>query len=126
MISDQEIDAKAKEFQLRPLDVQKDYVYGWLLKGLFQRPALANQLVLKGGNALRKGYLPDTRFSDDLDFTTTTGLHGADLVPEFNRICDRVSERCGLRFDTSRNQLADEYMIDRARRLYKLRIYFRD
>ena len=60
MISDAEIETKAAEFQLRPLDVQKDYVYSWLLKGLFQRPALAAQLVLKGGNALRKGYLPDT------------------------------------------------------------------
>ena len=46
MISDQEIETKAAEFQLRPLDVQKDYVYGWLLKGLFQRPTLAAQLIL--------------------------------------------------------------------------------
>ncbi len=50
MITDQEVDKTAKEFELRPLDVQKDYVYGWLLKGIYERPALASQLVLKGGN----------------------------------------------------------------------------
>ena len=74
MISDKEIEAKAAEFELRPLEVQKDYIYGWLLKELFERPALATQLVLKGGNALRKGYLPDTRFSKDLDFSAREGI----------------------------------------------------
>ena len=126
MIGKEEISAKAEEFDLNTSDVQRDYVFGWLVSGLYSFSRLGDLLVLKGGNALRKGYLPDTRFSDDLDFTTTTGLNGADLVPEFNRICDQVSKRCGLRFETSRNQLADEYMIDRARRIYKLRIYFRD
>ena len=65
MIDDKEIEAKADEFKLRPIEVEKDYVYGWLLKGIFTRPALASQLVLKGGNALRKAYLPDTRFSKE-------------------------------------------------------------
>jgi predicted nucleotidyltransferase component of viral defense system len=58
MITDREIENKAEELDLRPIDVEKDYVYGWLLRGLFSRPALAAQFVLKGGNALRKCYLP--------------------------------------------------------------------
>ena len=95
MISDQEIDAKAKEFELRPLDVQKDYVYGWLLKGLFQRPVLASQLVLKGGNALRKGYLPDTRFSKDLDFPAREALTQAILETELREVCSFVEGQTG-------------------------------
>ena len=102
MISDKEIEAKAAEFQLRPLEVQKDYVYGWLLNGLFHRPALAAQLVLKGGNALRKGYLPDTRFSKDLDFSARQGIPLQALEGDFARYatssplrleCD-LSTRC--------------------------------
>jgi predicted nucleotidyltransferase component of viral defense system len=62
MISDKEIEAKADEFKLRPLEVQKDYVYGRLLRDLFERPALARGLVLNGGNVLRKGYCPDLAY----------------------------------------------------------------
>lgn len=98
MISDKEIETKATEFQLRPLEVQKDYVYGWLLKGLFQRPALASQLVLKGGNALRKGYLPDTRFSKDLDFSARQGMPLQILENELREVCDFVAGQTGIKF----------------------------
>src|ERR1700688_655212 len=98
MISDQEIDAKAKEFELRPLDVQKDYVYGWLLNGLFQRPAFAGQLVLKGGNALRKGYLPDTRFSKALDFSARQAITQTVLEAELREVCSFVEGQTGVKF----------------------------
>jgi hypothetical protein len=38
MIIDREIEAKALEFRLRPLGVEKDFVYRWQLKGLFELP----------------------------------------------------------------------------------------
>jgi predicted nucleotidyltransferase component of viral defense system len=98
MISDAEIEAKAKEFELRPLDVQKDYVYGWLLNGLFRRPVLANQLILKGGNALRKGYLSDTRFSKDLDFSARQALTQPVLEQELREVCNFVAEQTGIAF----------------------------
>ncbi len=98
MISDQEIEIKAAEFQLRPLDVQKDYVYGWLLKGLFQRTMLAEQFILKGGNALRKAYLPDTRFSKDLDFSARQALTQPLLESELREVCDFVSAQTGVKF----------------------------
>ena len=57
MITDQEIEDRAKEFQLRTVDIEKDYVYGWLLHGIYARSAvLGSSLILKGGNALRKAY----------------------------------------------------------------------
>jgi predicted nucleotidyltransferase component of viral defense system len=98
MISDAEIDAKAREFEIRPLEVQKDYIYGWLLKGLFQRPILAGQLILKGGNALRKGYLSDTRFSKDLDFSARQALTQPVLENELREVCDFVSAQTGVKF----------------------------
>jgi predicted nucleotidyltransferase component of viral defense system len=98
MISDPEIEQRSKEFELRPLDVQKDYVYGWLLKGVFQRPVLANQLILKGGNALRKGYLPDTRFSKDLDFSAREAVTQEVLERELREVCNFVSAQTGVTF----------------------------
>jgi len=100
MISDTEIEAKAKEFDLRPLDVQKDYVYGWLLNGVLQRPLLANQLILKGGNALRKGYLPDTRFSKDLDFSARQALTQPVLEQELREGANLYLRRLELRSST--------------------------
>ncbi len=49
--------------------VEKDYALAYLLAGLSVSP-LAENLVLKGGTALRKCYYRGYRFSEDLDFST--------------------------------------------------------
>ena len=56
--------------QLRyPLDVaEKDYHLALALQQL-AASTLANTLVFKGGTALHHCYLPQHRFSEDLDFT---------------------------------------------------------
>ena len=36
---------------------------------------------------MRKGYFPVTRFSDDIDFTTTQGLDQADAAPRIEQVC---------------------------------------
>jgi nucleotidyltransferase AbiEii toxin of type IV toxin-antitoxin system len=76
MIEREEILAKAEEFGINASDVQRDYVFGWLIGGVYQASTLRDVLVLKGGNGLRKAYFPMTRFSDDLDFSTSQGLDG--------------------------------------------------
>ncbi len=69
MIKDGEIESLASSFGLTPHNLQRDYVHGVLLFGISQRPYLRDLLLLKGGNALRKAYLPNTRYSKDLDFS---------------------------------------------------------
>jgi predicted nucleotidyltransferase component of viral defense system len=54
MITDKDIDTKAKEFGIAAVAVEKDYVYGWLLKEIFNRSALSPLLVLKGGQAFER------------------------------------------------------------------------
>ncbi len=126
MITRDEIEAKGEEFGIHAANVQRDYVFGWLISGLYEASTLRDVLVLKGGNALRKGYFAATRFSDDLDFTTTQGLAGGVLVEQFNAICRFAEARSGVKFDLERNQLVGEQLIDRAKRVYKMRLYFRD
>jgi hypothetical protein len=58
---------------------KRDNVFGWLLAKIFWGSPLGSRLVLKGGNALRKGYFPNTRYSSDLDFTTDGGLNPEEL-----------------------------------------------
>jgi predicted nucleotidyltransferase component of viral defense system len=68
--------------------VQRDYVFGWIVSGIFRESGLAGRATLKGGNALRKGYLPGTCFSDDLDFSTRDSLDGGAVLAELNRVCE--------------------------------------
>lgn len=42
----------------------------YLLAGITVTDSLADNVVLKGGTALRKSYFKDYRFSEDLDFST--------------------------------------------------------
>ena len=126
MISTQELREQAAAHQLTEPDVQRDYVFGWLICGIFRESPLRDQIVLKGGNALRKGYFPGTRFSDDLDFSTAHGLDSGVLLAELNQVCAFAQQATGVEFDLARNQIADEQQIDRTRRVYKVRLYFKN
>ena len=76
--------------------VERDYVLSWALAGLYRRPLLAEQLVFKGGTALRKCYFPDYRFSADLDFTLRTSLPPQELRSEIEAACRIITEETGL------------------------------
>jgi Nucleotidyl transferase AbiEii toxin, Type IV TA system len=49
--------------------VEKDYVLGWILAGIYGHEELAESWVFKGGTCLKKCYFETYRFSEDLDFT---------------------------------------------------------
>jgi predicted nucleotidyltransferase component of viral defense system len=53
---------------------------------------------LKGGNALRKGYMPDTRFSKDLDFSMSQSIETPMLESELREVRTVVSAQTGVRF----------------------------
>jgi predicted nucleotidyltransferase component of viral defense system len=98
MIKDEEIEQKAAEFSLSPSDVEKDYIHGWVLKAISSRAALQRNFVLKGGSALRKGYLPNTRFSKDLDFSANTAVDKDELARELVEVRRIVESQTGVRF----------------------------
>jgi len=61
----------ANELRLEARVIEKDYVLGWVLAGVFRDPALTGTLVFKGGTCLKKCFFETYRFSEDLDFTVT-------------------------------------------------------
>ena len=126
MISHEELREAARTYDLGDADVQRDYVFGWLISGVYRASSIGDSVVLKGGNALRKAYFPGTRFSDDLDFTTTQGLDPDSLLAEMNRVCSYAGSASGVEFDLDRNRIADEHVIDRDKRVYKVALYFKD
>lgn len=71
MILKKEIETKAEEQNIPKTTIDKDWVLGHFIDALFSIPECNENLIFKGGTCLRKCYIPNYRFSEDLDFTCT-------------------------------------------------------
>ena len=62
--------------------VEKDYALSYLMAAISATNGLSENLVLKGGTALKKLYFPDYRFSEDLDYSTRVAgpIHQIDTL----------------------------------------------
>ncbi len=104
MIDRREILRVAEQTSLNPHVVEKDYVLGWLLAGIYAHPELRDSWVFKGGTCLKKCFFETYRFSEDLDFT----LRDAAQIDEtflrrvFNDICSHTNEASGIEFPPDR------------------------
>lgn len=129
MISRNEIEAKAKEFEIHTSNVERDYVFGWLLFGIFTKSNLKDRIFLKGGNALRKGYFANTRFSNDLDFGIPDNISQSQLLSEINQTCDFIQEKSGVIFVKNDNKVEEKFTASEAPlpdlKVYEARIYFK-
>jgi len=96
MISAAELRRLAGTWSADVTVVERDYVLSWVLAALYRQPVLAEQLVFKGGTALRKCYFPDYRFSADLDFTLRSSLPPRELQAELEAACQSIAEETGL------------------------------
>ena len=75
MIDRREILDIASRLSLNPHVVEKDYVLGWMLAGIYANPELRESWVFKGGTCLKKCFFETYRFSEDLDFTLLDPAH---------------------------------------------------
>lgn len=80
MIDRREILEAATQTSLNPHVIEKDYVLGWMLAGIYAHEELADSWVFKGGTCLKKCFFETYRFSEDLDFTLRDAAH---LDPAF-------------------------------------------
>lgn len=96
MITKDEIKSKSKEFEIHSSNVERDYVFGWLIFGIFTASNFRDTIFLKGGNALRKGYFKNTRFSSDLDFGIPGDITQSVLLEEINKVCDFIQGKAGV------------------------------
>ena len=75
MIDKREILDLAAQTSLNPHVIEKDYVLGWMLAGIYAREELAESWIFKGGTCLKKCFFETYRFSEDLDFTLRNEAH---------------------------------------------------
>lgn len=126
MITKSEIEQKSLEFGIHVANVQRDYVFGWFLLGVYSATSLKDILVLKGGTCFRKAFFPNARFSADLDFSTQAAVDESNIISEFNRACVFVQERAAVRFDLERNNIRLQGQVDERRRVFDVRLFFHD
>jgi predicted nucleotidyltransferase component of viral defense system len=112
MIDRAEILAVAGDLSLTPDVIEKDYVLGWLLAGIYGHHALARAWIFKGGTCLKKCYFETYRFSEDLDFTISdqSHLNAEFLTSAFREVATWIYDETGieipadhLRFEVLRN-----------------------
>lgn len=124
MIPKEEIVRVAQTLGISPNLVEKDYVLGWVLWGLYQHPILRESLVFKGGNCLRKVYFPHTRFSEDLDFT----VHRLDIIPHFadylREVGEIVAKTAGIPLLMEQTVVKEKATPDELFRAVDARLYF--
>jgi predicted nucleotidyltransferase component of viral defense system len=70
MILQKEIAGIAAQKGVVKSTIDKDWALGHFIDAIFSIPELKQRLIFKGGTCLKKCYIPDYRFSEDLDFTS--------------------------------------------------------
>ncbi len=126
MIDKREILDTASLLGLQPSVVEKDYVLGWLLAGIYAHPELTDAWVFKGGTCLKKCYFETYRFSEDLDFTLRdeSGLDATFLRRALGEVVEWVSDESGLTIPA--DQLSfDSYENPRGRKSCQGKVGYR-
>lgn len=111
MIRSGEIQKIAHEQVVRDTQIEKDYVIGWILKGISQNVYLKEQLIFKGGTVLKKVWFADYRFSEDMDFTFKgEDWDKARIESEFNSVCEWIYEESRIKISIHPEEgSADQY-----------------
>lgn len=75
--------------------LERDYCLAWFLVGLSRSP-LREILAFKGGTALKRCYIGNYRFSEDLDFTLARAASLEMILAELEKIFGDVKKASGV------------------------------
>jgi predicted nucleotidyltransferase component of viral defense system len=81
--------------------LEQDYCLSWFLVGL-SGTILRDTLAFKGGTAIKKCFIPDYRFSEDLDFTLRNDVSFEHIQEQFDQAFTYVQQASGIRLTISR------------------------
>ena len=111
MIPENEFREKARTYKVPITTIERDYAQDWLL-------AFLPKMAFKGGTCLRKIYIKDYRFSDDLDFTLLNDISFKDLKQKIQNSVETARDESGINF-------LDEIKSEKVENGYVFTIYFR-
>ena len=116
MISHSQIIKLASNLGLPEETIEKDYFIELLLSRIAENKE-SNNLIFRGGTALKKIYFPDYRYSEDIDFLTRDDLKDflknlTDTAKRLNRDFPAEAEVKGEFLKEGRLQMLIGYNID--------------
>ena len=111
MISEIEFKEKARTFKVPTSTIERDYAQSWLLAHL-------PKMAFKGGTGIRKSYIDNYRFSDDLDFTLLENSNFEDLTSKIKIAIQETRDKSGISF-------LDNIKSEEVKNGYVFNIYFR-
>ncbi|MHA1363129.1 MAG: nucleotidyl transferase AbiEii/AbiGii toxin family protein [Candidatus Freyarchaeota archaeon] len=94
MITEFEIRESARKNGVPETTVERDYAQDWLLASLSRL-----KMALKGGTGIRKVYIKNYRFSDDLDFTLLENLEANKVKEKINEAVRQAKRESGIDFE---------------------------
>lgn len=98
MITRKEIIEFSDKYGVPAITIDKDYVLGNLVAGIFDNQYLKERLTFKGGTCLKKCYYEDYRFSEDLDFTAIQPIDKKKLNLNLKSIIQKISSQTDILF----------------------------
>jgi len=104
MILPGEVARLAHRLGLSDKTIEQDYVLTWVLLAIARSP-LRDRLAFKGGTALKKIYVPDYRFSEDLDFTLLDDLANEDLRAEIEALFPWLRREVNITLEVRRAEI---------------------
>jgi CRISPR-associated Csx11 family protein len=113
MITQIEIKEKSRENGVPVSTIERDYAQNWLLKLLSSFPSIA----LKGGTGIKKVYIGNYRFSDDLDFSLLEEENKENLEFLIKESVKKAKEESGINF-------SDDISIDENDNGFEMDVYF--
>ena len=113
MISAREIRSRARELGVPETTIERDYAQNWLLGHL-----ASMNMALKGGTGIRKVYIENYRFSDDLDFTLLEKMDSVTLNDSIENAVIGAKETSGINF-------IEEISIEENINGFVVNVYFR-
>ena len=111
MIPEIEFKEKARSFNVPISTIERDYAQNWLL-------AYLPKMAFKGGTGIRKAYIENYRFSDDLDFTLLEKTDLKDLTNKIKKAIQNVKNASGISF-------LDDIKSEKVKNGSVINVYFR-
>jgi len=111
VIPEIEFKENARLFNVPISTIERDYAQNWLLAHL-------PKMAFKGGTGIRKAYIDNYRFSDDLDFTLLEKSNFKDLTNKIKKAIQETKNASGISF-------LDDIKSEEVKNGYVINIYFR-
>ena len=111
MIPEIEFKENARLFNVPISTIERDYAQNWLLAHL-------PKMAFNGGTGIRKAYIDNYRFSDDLDFTLLEKSNFKDLTSKIKKSIQETRNASGISF-------LDNIKSEEVKNGYVFNIYFR-